>query len=111
MSNILDMIKQAQAPAIRIEGRTAGAIRPMGYATIISPEGDVGEWDTMMCMHCQYHWRVIQGSGKERGWCTKCDGALCGQAKCFVRCEHYEKMIERVEARGRMSRNMEMLRR
>lgn len=85
----------------------------MGTAFITDPDAKVfqQEWDTQMCIHCQYHWRVIPGSGQKRGWCTSCNGALCGKAKCFATCQHWEKFIEKIEARGRVSNNLKLLRR
>ncbi|KKN54907.1 hypothetical protein LCGC14_0588000 [marine sediment metagenome] len=111
VGKIEEIVKAGKAPAIRLDGRTSTARRAMGYVTITDPSATTQEWDTMMCIHCQYHWRVIPGSGIERGWCTSCNGALCGKAKCMATCRHWEKFIEQIEARGRVKNNLRLLRR
>lgn len=58
------------------------------------------ETDTLMCVHCQYHWRVVRGSGRQRGFCANCAGPVCGKYDCMNRCEHWEKKIEIMEGRN-----------
>ena len=81
----------------------------MAFVTISDPETGIQEFDTLMCLHCQYHWRVIPGSGAQRGWCANCNGPTCGKEKCRTSCTHFMKMIEEIEARDRIIANMEML--
>ena len=38
--------------------------------------------DTAQCVHCSAQWEVIVGSGRRRGWCTKCNGMVCGSPNC-----------------------------
>ena len=54
------------------------------------------ERDCLQCVHCQYTWFVEPGSGKERGWCTGCDGPTCGGKECQV-CVPFMKRIEEWE--------------
>lgn len=54
---------------------------------------------TLMCRHCQFHMRIVPGSGRQRGWCARCDGPLCGKQACLERCEPFERAIERMEGR------------
>ena len=109
MSRIDEIIESARAPAIRIEGRTHGAMRPAGYTFLTDPElPSTVENDTLMCIHCQYHWQVIPGSGIERGWCRSCNGPTCGKKKCYL-CRHFEKKLEEIEAHGRVERNLLIL--
>lgn len=64
-----------------------------GYIRIDNPEGPPVERDTMQCVHCMKHWIVQPGSGIRRGWCTHCNGPLCGADKCF-KCVPFEKKVE-----------------
>ncbi len=109
-NRLADLLEAHKAPLIRIDGQTSTARRPMATAIITSPDG-VQEWDTLMCIHCQYHWRVMPGSGRQRGWCNSCNGALCGKEQCMTVCAHFMKQIEAVEAKGRIANNMALLRR
>ncbi len=66
--------------------------KPSGY---IELDGSVvGE--TAMCVHCGYHWQIIRGSGRKRGFCTKCMGPTCGRRECDE-CVPLEKRIELME--------------
>ncbi len=105
------MLEVQQAPLIRIDGQTSTARRPMALVTISDPATGMQEFDTLMCIHCQYHWRVIPGSGRKRGWCVSCNGALCGKEQCMKVCAHFMKQIEAIEAKGRVANNMALLRR
>ena len=57
--------------------------RPAGYVTIVG-DGPVIERDTLQCVHCGFHWMVIPGSGRRRGWCMKCNGPSCGAEECMA---------------------------
>ncbi len=112
-SNIKEIIKAAKAPSLRIDGQRASPRRAAAFVFLSDPDAAqaVQEWETQMCIHCQYHWRVVPGSGRERGWCVSCNGALCGKTQCFQECRHWEKKLEDIEAHGRVTRNLKALRR
>jgi len=57
-----------------------------GEIEIVGPEGPPIVRDTMQCKHCMKHWIVVPGSGRQRGWCLKCNGPLCGAEKCMKEC-------------------------
>lgn len=80
--------------------------RPKGYIIITDPDASTIEADTLQCAHCQKHWRVIPGSGRQRGYCLNCDGPTCGKEKCETTCIPFEKAIEASEARGRFWRSV-----
>ncbi len=76
--------------------------RPRGYLLVTDEEGrTLDEGDTLMCVHCQYHWQVQPGSGAERGWCFRCGGPTCGKPRCDV-CVPFERALEEAEARSRL---------
>jgi len=64
-----------------------------GSFRIDRPEGPPIEGDTMQCVHCMKHWTVVPGSGRQRGWCLKCGGPLCGAEKCMKECVPFEKKV------------------
>jgi len=64
---------------------------------IITGESSVEEYETICCVHCRHHWRLIPGSGKNRGWCNHCFGPTCGAKQCDT-CVPYMKMIEQCES-------------
>jgi hypothetical protein len=66
--------------------------------------------DTLMCLHCQFVWVPEPGSGHKRGWCFNCEGPTCGKQACETSCQHWEKVIEEVEARGRVEANLAAIR-
>jgi hypothetical protein len=66
--------------------------KPSGTIIIVG-DGPVVEHDTLQCVHCMKHWIVQPGSGRRRGWCTHCNGPLCGDKKCFT-CVPFMKKIE-----------------
>lgn len=51
--------------------------------------------DTLQCVHCGSHWIPMKGSGRVRGFCTKCNGPVCG-IKCAV-CIPFEKKLDIAE--------------
>ena len=55
---------------------------------------------TVQCRHCGRHWQWIKGSGKRRGYCTRCGGITCGSSKCDP-CVPHEQQLENVE-KGKM---------
>ena len=73
--------------------------RPAGYVHREYDDGRVFEFDLLQCIHCQYTWRVERGSGRERGWCTRCGGVVCGAGPCMTACVHFERRLD-LAARG-----------
>ena len=53
---------------------------------------------TLQCVHCGSHFISRKGSGKIRGWCTRCNGPVCGPS-CAV-CTPFEKKLEMMEQHG-----------
>jgi hypothetical protein len=84
--------------------------QPAGVLIITGPDGRAENMDTVQCAHCGAHWVPEPGSGRERGWCFKHAGPLCGAAQCFTTCASQEQLIERIEAAARMAANLRLLR-
>lgn len=56
--------------------------------TVLRPDGALLEdgrqvADLLQCVHCQFVWRVRPGSGRRRGFCTRCQGVTCGKPACM----------------------------
>lgn len=58
--------------------------RPSGY---IATSDEKCFAETRQCVHCQYTWIYIPGSGAKRGICLKCYGLLCGRPECMRLCD------------------------
>lgn len=71
------------------------ATKPNGWQQISDPLLGNQEWDSLQCVHCGYHWRLIPGSRKQRGWCSKCSGPVCGP-RC-AECMPVEKQLDLAE--------------
>lgn len=69
---------------------------PAGFIQITSPDAPTVERETLRCVHCGMHWVYEPGSGRQRGWCTRCDGVTCGAERCSG-CIPYEAQIEILE--------------
>ena len=70
-----------------------------GYATIISPEQPVVEFDSVQCAHCQYI-TLIQSRNdiaEKLGFCLMCMQHLCGPCADLGTCTPFEKQIEAEE--------------
>lgn len=80
--------------------------RASGYYIITGPDGIEAEGETLMCVHCQAHWKVEPGSGKQRGFCMNCYGPTCGREPCETHCIPFEKAIEGMEAKDRFRRSV-----
>jgi hypothetical protein len=52
--------------------------------------------DTLTCCHCGKMWIPIKGSGKLRGFCTKCGDVTCG-LECQGLCIPMEKRLDLYE--------------
>ena len=52
--------------------------------------------DTYQCAHCGGHFDMVKGSGKLRGYCTKCGHITCGKYECCT-CVPFEKKLDLME--------------
>ena len=77
-----------------------------GYAIITNDWGDIKEADTFTCCHCNSIQFIRRGSGTVRGYCYNCDHPTCGKERC-LNCVPFERMIEEMEARGRLRQAMD----
>lgn len=75
------------------------SLKPSGYVILTDELGMKTDAETVMCMHCQFHWVIVLGSGMKRGFCLNCNGPTCGKQLCETRCIHFEKAIELMERR------------
>ena len=71
--------------------------KPAGYGVFTNPDGSRREIETRMCQHCQMKWEYKPGSGTRRGYCSRCDGMLCGKDLCMRYCIPYMDRIEAME--------------
>lgn len=58
--------------------------------------GELTEGQTLTCCHCQHAWVLVKGSGKARGFCTRCMGYTCGAPACLG-CVPAEQRLENIE--------------
>lgn len=73
------------------------ARRPQGVTIITDPACSAPvERDTLQCVHCDCHFEVQPGSGRTRGFCTKCMGPTCGHEGCHA-CAPFERKLEMLE--------------
>lgn len=70
---------------------------PNGHV-LITDENDkvLLEADTVQCVHCGQHWYPQPGSKKVRGFCSRCNGPICGP-KCQY-CVPIEQQLANMEA-------------
>ncbi len=106
MSGLDDILTSRTPPSVQ-EHTTR---KPKGYFSIVGPLGMEDEGETLMCVHCQMHWRVKPGSGTKRGYCMRCNGPTCGKKPCEKRCVPFEKALEQIESKGRRDRDMQRIR-
>lgn len=59
-------------------------------------DGRIEEHDMQQCCHCGYHFKVVPGSGRVRGFCLKCMQVTCGKPACNT-CLPIEKWLDGVE--------------
>lgn len=71
--------------------------RENGAVLIMDPGSDkpILEAATVQCVHCGGHWFPQPGSGKVRGFCTRCNGPICGP-DCAA-CVPVEQLLENYE--------------
>lgn len=55
-------------------------MREAGTIIVTDPGSDkpLLEVATIQCAHCGRHWVPRPGSGRVRGFCTRCNGPVCG---------------------------------
>lgn len=82
----------------------SGVLKPNGQTFVTDPgaKQNVVETDTLQCVHCGMHWRVVVGSGRVRGYCRNCMGPSCGAKDCTEKCVPWEKQMEISEAEERL---------
>lgn len=91
------------------------ALRKQGYVLVVHPDGRMEERDTVTCRHCQ---RVIElkpgtwgqvylipdadGRYHEQAgaYCRKCMAPICHRCDDRGDCEHWERTLERIEAKA-----------
>lgn len=73
-------------------------MREAGLITVFSPDKDrpILETPTLQCVHCGRHWQVRPGSGKTRGFCSNCNGPVCGPS--CAKCVPQEQMLDNIES-------------
>lgn len=59
--------------------------------------GPTVQQDTVNCRHCGRVWVWMPGSGRVRGWCSRCNGFTCGAVQCD-QCQPLEAYLEALEA-------------
>ena len=76
-----------------------------GWTRTTGPYGDLVECDTLRCCHCAAQWEVVVGSGRQRGFCSRCydpnkpgSGYVCGHPLCMAACVPFEQQLENEEA-------------
>lgn len=71
--------------------------REAGLVTISDPGSDkpILVTKTLQCVHCGGHWIPRPGSGIIRGFCTRCNGPICGPG-CAT-CVPTEQLLENME--------------
>lgn len=79
------------------KGTPKAVRKPDGYSKTTGPHGEIVDCDTLQCRHCGSHWEVVVGSGRLRGWCSRCLGYCCGRPECFV-CIPIEQRLQNIEA-------------
>ncbi len=78
---------------------THSVLRPHGVILISDPDlPHEVQIDVMTCVHCQQAWIVRPGSGRVRGFCTRCHGVTCGSRACCECAGPMEKRVELYEA-------------
>lgn len=56
--------------------------KPAAYFVTGDAAGNRIEGEQRQCVHCQYLWDYVPGSGTRRGYCLRHDGWLCGREEC-----------------------------
>lgn len=53
--------------------------------------------DVVQCAHCQRIWAYQAGSGRKRGWCTRCNAMTCGSDDCDI-CVPWQQLLANMAA-------------
>ena len=77
-----------------------------GYAVSTGIWGEVEEYDTFTCPHCNGVCFIRPGSGTQRGYCFRCNLPTCGKERCMS-CIPFERKMEEMEARYRLRRALD----
>ena len=77
-----------------------------GYAVTTGLWGEVEEYDTFTCPHCNGVCVIRPGSGTQRGYCFRCNLPTCGREHC-ISCIPFERKMEEMEARYRLRRALD----
>ena len=85
-----------ETPALILPGEPVSVRNPSGFIFV----DGVQVADTLQCVHCQAHFVVVKGSGKKRGFCTRCMGPTCSP-QCHE-CRPAEQQLEEEERRDRL---------
>lgn len=80
------------------KGKPKAVRKRSGWTVTTGPYGEQVHADCLTCVHCQFTWEVVVGSGRLRGWCTRCDGPVCGAPACMSACVNWERRLENEEA-------------
>lgn len=77
--------------------------KPAGYSVSLDLKGNKLEKEYRQCVHCQFTWEYIPGSGAKRGFCLKCFGLTCGRLECLqAGCNgSFEKALDQREKKTR----------
>ena len=77
-----------------------------GYAITTGLWGEVEEYDTFTCPHCNGVCVIRPGSGTQRGYCFRGNLPTCGREHCMT-CIPFERKMEEMEARYRLRRALD----
>ena len=77
-----------------------------GYALTTGLWGEVEEYDTFTCPHCNGVCVIHPGSGTQRGYCFRCNLPTCGREHCMT-CIPFERKMEEMEARYRLRKALD----
>ena len=78
--------------------------RPGGYAVLMDPANPGAvERDTFTCSHCNgvVFVQPKQDPTEMGGFCRLCYGHICKGCASTMKCDPFEKKLERMEARDR----------
>lgn len=79
----------------------ASLCKPSGFLIETPLDGGPAIWrDTYRCRHCQRHWVHDKKTAhlRQRGFCTRCAGPVCGKDDCAGLCLPFEARLENLEA-------------
>ena len=80
-------------------------LAPKGHSIIIDGYGVATHRDTFTCKHCQAICDVEPKQDPNEFWCVSCSAPICRKCKALDwnrpvgACSHFERQLERAEAR------------